>query len=414
MSRVILTLAAVAVVLELAACGPAGSQVDEASGNIINGTPVVGDAGGVMKILVNGTYGSFECSAVTFRNRWILTAKHCVDDISGGVATPRDVQLWDLNGPWADAIELHPTEDVALVHFPVDFATANPLFAGTSQSLQGQALNCYGYGYTTYYGGGGTLHGADLTVTSWGRSPCGSLNACYASDGYRVSPNASGQIQWEGDSGSPCFSNVSGVRSVTGITSTAVSSGGTVLYAWQVGSDYFRDWAAPITSMVTRYPNSARSATWRGDPPSSFWSEPGNITGDDGAFSYSKPALVMNGIGGFGLHAESQYLESSKFGFDSFIPANATVNSVKIEFDSWSGTTSSDYMNVEVMVNGAVRTTYTCGVGLSSAVCARQITGLTRSDLLDSAFKVRMRYIRDTWSAIGVQVDFVRVTVAIN
>jgi len=225
---------------------------------IINGSPVVGDAGGVLELQITTPYGTHPCSSVQLNNTWLLTAKHCVDK----VARARDIWYFredrpDYNAAFADQYLLNEVQDVALVHFPSgDPYYALPLFSdnglhlGLDAELVGRPLTCFGYGWNAFGTGGGVLRSAVLTPSTVGRSPCGLYQTdCYPTDGYFMPTNIAGQVLAEGDSGGPCFLDAGGERVVTGITNTVAESGGVDTGTWQAGAQHFREWVRTNTGV---------------------------------------------------------------------------------------------------------------------------------------------------------------------
>lgn len=199
-------------------CAPVGDAPDDESGatqEIVNGyllsTPTV-EAYGLVSINANGSF----CSAVLYKNSWVLTAAHCFGftaPTSGVTAT------MGTQSRTSDRVRLIPNADLAVVHvtapFSVNGSTTGftmPLHTGTITSLQGQSLYCFGAGTYGFNPGGGVQldfrwRWAPMTVAS------------YAADLhlYSFAPNASGQIQGPGDSGGPCFISQNGRLAVTGI-----------------------------------------------------------------------------------------------------------------------------------------------------------------------------------------------------
>ncbi|WP_437499446.1 beta/gamma crystallin-related protein [Sorangium sp. So ce1099] len=209
--------------------------VQEASSEIIDGTVLSDDTFGVV------TFGG--CSSTIIMDRWLLTAEHCIDEEwqtnPGGLVARLNTGSETIK---ADRVVLHPTLDIALVHLesafrhPVTGAIfSNPIYFGSNESLVGETLDCYGYGYNTADGQGfGTLRHAALTVSS--------LEA----DGYRIERNGAGQIKWQGDSGGPCSITKGGVKYVTGAASYCWAGGGEVFACVDTGAETFRDWAYAV------------------------------------------------------------------------------------------------------------------------------------------------------------------------
>ncbi len=268
--------------------GPDAERVDDAPSAIVNGTLVRGNAGGVVALAVDTSRdGYWECSGVMLNQSWLLTARHCVDAPNStsamfiARAQPDPLVAWDL---WPRTLNsydvyVHPTEDVALVHFATQtgntLAYANPIYTGTDQSLVGQTLTCFGYGNEE------RLRSANLTVTATGRPSCGIVESCtFHATGYYMPTNAAGQIQSPGDSGGPCFVTVAGVRYVTGIAHMSMLDPATSALTghWQAGAEHFRDWVYSTTGTVAPTPCSISNVLV--DPAQAIvtWSTSSNAT----------------------------------------------------------------------------------------------------------------------------------------
>ncbi len=230
----------------LVACsaeGPGNSDEITASRSdpIINGTTVTNDTLGTPKIDTPVGY----CSSTLLGDRWILTAHHCVTKEavrSGGTAVdPASIKATMLNGATAKGTQvlLHPSVNVALVQLDQTFTNpstglpfGNPLFLGSATSLVNGGVYCQGWGASSSDGsGGGVLRSATLTVSSANSSS------------FSTKPNNFSQIQYAGDSGSPCFVTIDGVPRVVGVDSTRNTNGNQVTQTNQVSIDAFRDWA---------------------------------------------------------------------------------------------------------------------------------------------------------------------------
>ena len=98
--------------------------------------------------------------------------------------------------------------------------------------MVGTTVYCQGWGRNTFDTGFGTLRSATLSVTN------------SEGDGYRVGANASGQINWKGDSGSACFTASTGV--ITGVAVNCSTSGTTVNSCHHVGADSIRGWVSSV------------------------------------------------------------------------------------------------------------------------------------------------------------------------
>jgi len=175
------------------------SAVDQA---IINGTPVISEDIGLVKIATPTTGG---CSATLITPEWVLTAQHCLPTEPTGTTIERTT-----TGDVRDAVQLIPfsstglSTDVALIRVATPFPIAagpsgytNELWPFPPSDLVGKTVECYGYGYNTSEGTGfGTLRHASLFVDSYDAPLPGA---------YTFLQNELGQIQTYGDSGSGCF-----------------------------------------------------------------------------------------------------------------------------------------------------------------------------------------------------------------
>lgn len=104
-----------------------------------------------------------------------------------------------------------------------------------------------------------------------------------------------------------------------------------------------------------------------------------------------------------------------KFGFDWTIPANATINSVSVDVEWKVSTTDSiATLGARAYVNGAAVGTELVNTAEPTADSTQSFTvpGLTRAQLLDGAFQIRVRATRgNTNTAFTASLDAVSVTV---
>jgi hypothetical protein len=187
--------------------------------SLTDGTPVTDDTVGLPWIGATGSTPG-RCSSVVLSDYWVLTAEHCnlKPNVHGETIRRLDGQVITS----MRAVHMWPKADVALVRlstparaFPRVFH--NGLYRGSTASLQGRTLTCYGWA-------GGVLRTKNLTVTQTN------------TDGGKKFITTSGPTP--GDSGGPCLVDEGGTSYVAGISITSDNNGGGV-YA---SAEVFRTW----------------------------------------------------------------------------------------------------------------------------------------------------------------------------
>jgi hypothetical protein len=223
---------AIAVVLStLGGCLDLGDEdvVDEPVGTtaqeIIGGTVVSPEGSGWVLVLAGGL-----CSGTLLHNDWVITAKHC------GVAIGSTFTMGSQTRTATRVVD-HPTTDVSLARLSAPMAmggSTNRWRRPLRRTVLpvGTTVQCYGYGRDTFGGGSGTLRTAALAISST------------ADPNYAFDANASGQIQWLGDSGGGCIDGAGNALFVQ--SGCSYFEGGPVVSCWGTRADVIAEWADRI------------------------------------------------------------------------------------------------------------------------------------------------------------------------
>jgi hypothetical protein len=253
-------------IILLAGCqGAPGDAVEVTDQAIINGAPLTNSAAASSGVVMLERPGG---SGILLDSRWVLTAKHAFApatdpdaDGDGWVDDPGKTEVTFGNladasraRRTADAILLHPTLDVALVHLALAAPGTVPtnhftnghlaLYGGTNASLQGKTTTAMGYGMiipgpASPAVGFGTLRTSRLPITSSNPS---TLNTSTAT--------TDGQTN-HGDSGGPRYYDLFNsdgslkARFLAGVT-VNTGAGDDNTLSISVGVEAFRAWVDDV------------------------------------------------------------------------------------------------------------------------------------------------------------------------
>jgi len=237
------------------------SGVEQVREAIINGTTVTTDTVGTPLVSLTDPLLTTACSGTIIRSDLLLTAHHCVtqhaSSTGGTPIAPGNLKAQILNGSSATGrfIVRHPTLDVALVKLtnaptgPGGGVYSNWIYLGSNATQVSQTVLSQGWGVnvvtqctpTVIASGGRVLRSAFLTVAS-----------LLPGDLLRFYPNASGQIDSYGESGSGMFVQVAGYQRPIGVSDYAGCSPQDTQAA---RSDAFRGWFQGVAGFGPRYGN---------------------------------------------------------------------------------------------------------------------------------------------------------------
>jgi hypothetical protein len=200
------------------------TELGTAKEELRNGTVVTPWAPGLGPIPSKAVVNMGGCTGTIVSPEWVLSATHCGFAAGGTITNIRP----DGNiARTIDRVVKHPTIDAVMLHVSVPWPSDIPgvdLFSGTTASLTGSSVTCYGYGAkaahnscTTdancsgedYCAGGVCLTPGD------GQLRTGSMVVSNARTGYfDTLRNNFNQSILPGDSGGPCFVNGSQLAGV--------------------------------------------------------------------------------------------------------------------------------------------------------------------------------------------------------
>lgn len=266
----------------------------------IKGSVVTTDVWGIPKFTGKG-----HCTATQLSDYWTITARHC-----GISPYLRETSVTPFGGSAITVSKSyqHPFSDVALLRLSSAGRVGsshfhNGFYRGTTASLVGQTLQCFGYGPNVLNGAYGTLRTTTLTVVSTATDPLWGKT-------FHTAP-VDGQTNFPGDSGGPCFyrANQNGDLQLAGILMNADVNGSN--YASVEG---FRDWADALFTGDMRPTEVVLSADsyWHGqssvlDKGSGF-PAPLNLFVDNDAASSARVGPMVR----LQLFADNNFLGASR------------------------------------------------------------------------------------------------------
>jgi RHS repeat-associated protein len=175
---------------------------------------------------------------------------------------------------------------------------------------------------------------------------------------------------------------------------TSLAAGGTTTYAYDRADRITSLQGPPVPGSSTRPPASNDAG----------WTSSANAYSSDNAYATAAP-----------MKNKTKTVNLGTFGFDTTIPANATITGVTVSVEWKVSTTNSDAtLGAGAYVNGSPVGSELVSTAEPIADTSQSFTvsGLTRAQLLNGAFVVRVRATRGSSNtAFTASLDAVSVTV---